>query len=196
MAKQERLKRGVMQYRKLGNTGIEVSEIGFGTWGLGGDSYGSVNDNVAKQTLKKAFELGVTCYDTSDLYGNGHSEVLLGDVFKNCRERVIIATKGGMLPHSGFYMPQDFSCKHLQKALEDSLKRIRTDYVDIYQLHSPTLADLENSDLIPFLHEQVRVGKIRTFGVSVRSPADGVVAIEKYGFPVIEVNFNKFENKL
>src|SRR5438105_2701995 len=98
-----------MRYRNLGQTGISVSEIGFGTWGLGGDSYGPVDDAASRAALELAFDRGVTFYDTSDLYGNGHSEAILGGVFKNRRDRVVIATKVGTLPHSGFYMPQDFS---------------------------------------------------------------------------------------
>lgn len=184
-----------MKYRILGKTGFKVSEIGFGTWGLGGDSYGPVDDSVSKKALKLAFDLGVTFYDTSDLYGNGHSEEILGEVFKNVRDKVIIATKGGTLPHTGFYMPQDFSARHLENALEGSLKRLKTDYVDLYQLHSPTIMDIEKNNVIETLENFKAQGKIMAYGISVRSPDDGKIVIEKYNFPVVQVNFNMIDQR-
>ena len=184
-----------MKYRTLGKTGISVSEIGFGTWGLGGDSYGPVDEKEAVAALELAFEKGINFYDTADLYGAGKSEETLGKTFKKVRDQVIIATKGGTLPHTGFYMPQDFSEQHLRHALENSLKRLQTDYVDLYQLHSPTLDDIENNDLIQILEGLKAEGKIREFGLSVRSPDDGLVSMEKYGFPVIQVNFNMIDQR-
>ena len=184
-----------MKYRELGKTGITVSEIGFGTWGLGGDSYGPVDGKEAVQALELAFDKGVNFFDTSDLYGNGKSEELLGKTFKKVRDKIFIATKGGTLPHTGFYMPQDFSEDHLRQALENSLKRLQNDYVDLYQLHSPTLECLENGNVIHALEKFKGEGKIREFGVSVRSPDDGLIAIEKYGFPVLQVNFNMIDQR-
>lgn len=184
-----------MKYRNLGKTGYTVSEIGYGTWGLGGNAYGPVDDNEAKKALKLAFEKGVNFYDTSNLYGNGHSEELLGDVFKDFRDKIIIATKGGTLPHTGFYMPQNFSARHLESALEGSLKRLKTDYVDIYQLHSPTIADLEGNNVIETLERFKAQEKIKEYGISVRSPGDGKIAIEKYNFPVVQVNFNMIDQR-
>ena len=186
-----------MNYRKLGNTGIEVSEIGYGTWGLGGNSYGMVDDNESKKALKLAFEKGINFYDTSDLYGAGHSEELLGEVFKDTRDKVIIATKGGTLPHTGFYMPQDFSAKYLKKALEGSLQRLNADYIDLYQLHSPKIEDIKNNEsIIQLLEGFQKEGKIRSYGISVRSPDDGKIAVEEYHFPVIQVNFNMIDQRV
>ncbi len=184
-----------MKYRRLGNTGFKVSEIGFGTWGLGGNSYGPVDGTESKKALNFAFEKGVNFYDTSDLYGTGHSEELLGEVFKDVRDRVIIATKGGTLPHTGFKMPQDFSAKYLENALEGSLRRLKTDCIDLYQLHSPTINDIEKNDVIETLEDFKTQGKIRTYGISVRSPDDGKVAIEKYNFSVVQVNFNMIDQR-
>jgi aryl-alcohol dehydrogenase-like predicted oxidoreductase len=185
-----------MKYRRFGKTGITVSEIGFGAWGLGGDAYGPVDEKDAVAALELAFDKGVNFYDTADLYGTGKSEEILGKTFKKVRDRVIIATKGGTLPHAGFHMPQDFSEEHLRQALEKSLLRLRTDYVDLYQLHSPTLDDLEESGVIQTLEKLKAEGKIREFGVSVRSPDDGLVVIEKYGFPVVQVNFNMIDQRI
>ena len=133
----KKIKKISMKFRELGSTGMKISEIGFGTWGIGGNSYGPVDDNVAKMALEKALERGINFFDTSDIYGDGHSEELLGNVFSSRRKDVIIASKGGTLPHKGFYMPQNFSSEHLELALDKSLVRLRTDYIDLYQTHWP-----------------------------------------------------------
>ena len=185
-----------MKYRKLGNTGIEVSEIGFGTWGLGGNSYGPVDDNISKAALRFAFDSGITFYDTSDLYGNGHSEEVLGDALRNVRDKIIIATKVGTLPHTGFYMPLDFSPAHIRHGLEASLTRLQTDYIDLYQLHSPTVEILrQNEQIFTTLQTLKEAGKIRAYGISVRSPDDGLVAIQEFGINVVQVNFNMIDQR-
>lgn len=185
-----------MKHRKLGNTGIEVSEIGFGAWGIGGDSYGPVDDDVSRKALRLAFDLGVTLYDTSDIYGSGHSEELIGETLKDVRGKIVIATKVGTLPHFGFDMPQDFSPQHIRKALEESLRRLQTDYIDLYQLHSPVIEILsQNDDIIPTLESFQKEGKIGAFGISVRSPNDGLTTIGKFGFKVVQVNFNMIDHR-
>ena len=184
-----------MKYRPLGGTGLTVSEIGFGTWGLGGDAYGAVDDAASRDALAMALDLGVTFYDTSDLYGRGHSEEILGGAFQNHRDRVVIATKVGALSASGFDMPQDFSSASIRRGIEASLRRLRTDYVDLYQLHSPPM-DLANWDgVVATLEDLKDAGKIRAFGVSARSPADAKVAVERRGFPVVQVNFNMIDHR-
>ena len=139
-----------MNYRKFGNTGLNVSEIGFGTWGIGGNSngaiaYGPTEDEISLQALHKAFDQGVTFYDTADLYGFGHSEELLGKAFRKIRDKVIIASKVGCLD---FESGQDFSVSHMRNALEGSLRRLQTDYIDLYQLHSPSMDLLANDGQI------------------------------------------------
>src|SRR5947209_1665159 len=103
-----------MKYRHLGNTTLIVSEIGFGCWGIGGSSngsiaYGPTDDAESINALLKAYDAGVTFYDTSDLYGEGHSERLIGKAFNNVRSKIVIATKGGMLDAIG---TNDFSPQH------------------------------------------------------------------------------------
>src|SRR5687767_3499641 len=184
-----------MRTRQLGRTGLTVSEIGFGTWGLGGDSYGPVDDATSRSALELAFDRGVNFYDTSDLYGAGHSERVLGETFRTRRDRVVIATKVGTLPHTGFYMPQDFAPATIERGLDASLQRLQTDYVDLYQLHSPQL-DLPNWDDIIATLERLRdAGKIRAFGLSARSPGDAKAAVERFGFPVVQVNFNLIDHR-
>jgi aryl-alcohol dehydrogenase-like predicted oxidoreductase len=174
---------------------MAVSEVGFGTWGLGGDSYGPVNDAESRQALRLAFDSGVTFFDTSDFYGAGRSEEVLGQTFHDVRSQVIIATKVGLLPHTGFYMPTDFSVGWIQASAEASLKRLGTDYIDLYQLHSPPL-DLPNWDeIVDTLRRLREAGKIRAFGLSARSPADALAAVARFGFDVVQVNFNLIDQR-
>jgi len=169
-----------------------VSEIGFGAWGIGGgmSSYGPVDDGVSKKALQYAFKKGVTFFDTSDTYGNGHSEELIGKTLKNFRDEIIIATKVGCLPHSGMKMPQDFSVDHIKQSIEGSLKRLQTDYIDIYQLHSPPMASLKNNELFETLNKFKKDGMIKATGISARSPNDALKAIQKYDFDCAQINLN------
>ncbi len=185
-----------MKYRKLGETGIAVSEIGFGTWGIGGNAYGQVDDNESKKALQAAFESGINFYDTADLYGNGHSEELLGEVFAGRRDKVVIATKGGTLPHTTFDMPQDFSSRHIKEAMAGSLRRLKTDYIDLYLFHSPKIEEIQgNDDLLHTLETSKKEGKIRAYGISARTPGDAMRAIDEFGFNVVEVNFNLIDQR-
>ena len=184
-----------MRYRRLGRSGLLVSEVGFGTWGLGGTSYGPVDDEESRRALELAFDRGVTFYDTSDLYGDGHSEEVLGQVFADRRGQVQIATKVGTLPHSGFYMPQDFSAARIVAGVEASLRRLRTDYLDLYQLHSPQMALSNWDEILETLRRLRTDGVIREYGISARSPADAATAIERHGFGVVQVNFNLIDHR-
>ena len=128
-----------MKYRPLGRTGLMVSEIGFGGWGIGGltpgaTSYGDVSDAVSLEALRRAAELGVTFYDTSNLYGAGHSEELLGEALGHCRDRVVIATKVGRSD----YDTETYAPGQIRASSEGSLQRLRTDCVDVVQVHSPS----------------------------------------------------------
>src|SRR4051812_21278812 len=162
-----------MRYRSLGSTGLRVSEIGFGTWGLGGAAngamaYGPTSDAESLRALQAALDQGINFFDTADLYGYGHSEQLLGKAFAGVRDRVVIASKGGMVDGSG---KQDFRPAYLRAALERSLARLGTDYVDLYQLHSPP-ADLlvRDGSIVAELQKLKGEGKIRAYGLSARSP--------------------------
>jgi aryl-alcohol dehydrogenase-like predicted oxidoreductase len=187
-----------MRHRTLGATGLTVSEIGFGAWGIGGPSpgatsYGPTDDAVSLRTLDRAFDVGVTLYDTSNAYGNGHSETLLGRAHKPRRHQVVLATKAGF---PRFDQDQDFSPAALRTSLEGSLQRLQTDHVDLFQLHSPAI-DLLRDDpsVLETLRALVKEGKARAFGVSVRAPDDGLVAIRELGIPVIQVNLNLLDQR-
>jgi aryl-alcohol dehydrogenase-like predicted oxidoreductase len=186
-----------MNYRALGSTGLSVSEIGFGTWGLGGDSggsvaYGPVDDNASRDALRLALDQGVNFYDTSDLYGFGHSEKILGKAFLDSREKVVIASKGGFVDA----VKQDFSVPYLRQAVERSLDRLRTDYIDLYQLHSPAVTSLiEQPETVVLMKELQAAGKIRAWGLSARSPEEARIAIENFSPPVVQFNFNLVDQR-
>lgn len=187
-----------MRYRSLGSTGIRVSEIGFGAWGIGGNAggavaYGPTDDRESARAIRAALDRGVNFFDTADFYGFGHSEAMLGAELRGMRERVVIASKAGMLDAQG---TQDFSPAHLRAALEGSLQRLGTDYLDLLQLHSPPLEALRrDGSVLAALEQFVSEGKIRAYGISARSPDDALAAIREWNFRVVQVNFNLVDQR-
>lgn len=186
-----------MNYRPLGSTGLTVSEVGFGTWGIGGAangsvSYGPTDDAESSRALRRAFDLGITFYDTADLYGYGHSEALLGNTFKGMRDRVVIASKVGFLNQNG---AQDFSPAHIRRSIDRTLVRLQSDYVDLYQLHDPHMEVIQNPTVCATLAALQTEGKIRAYGISVRHPNDGLIAVSKLGFRALQVNFNMVDQR-
>lgn len=184
-----------MRTRLLGNSGIETSEIGFGAWAIGGDrygnSYGPTEDSVSIAAIKEALELGCTFFDTADVYGHGHSEHLLGIALRERRREVVIATKVG----SNFYGSKpylDFSPKYIRTALEHSLIRLATNYVDIYQLHNPPHGAIRDASVFELLDRLVQEGKIRTAGISIFSPEEGIVAMRNEALRTVQVVYNIF----
>lgn len=189
-----------MRERTLGKTGIKVSEVGFGAWAIGGPAelgglsigWGESDDRESIRALEAAFDKGVTFYDTADVYGMGHSEQLLAKVFSGRRDRVVIASKGGNLTDSDGNWKKDFSGEYLTRKVEESLKRLNTDYIDLYQLHTPRseaeLAEaLGNAETMDRLVEQ---GKIRAYGISIGPIEDGIRQI-KHGYGAsIQVIYN------
>jgi aryl-alcohol dehydrogenase-like predicted oxidoreductase len=185
-----------MRYRTLGSTGLRVSEVGFGTWGLGGAAngavaYGPTQDAQSIAALHAARELGINFFDTADFYGFGHSEEVLAAAFGAVRGEVIIASKGGMLADGS----QDFSARHLRAALDGSLRRLRTDYVDLYQLHSPSREAMRSDELRRELERFRAEGKVRAFGISARSPEDALVAVSELGFKCVQANFSLVDQR-
>lgn len=186
-----------MNYRQLGNTELSVSEIGFGCWGIGGDhkgavAYGKTDDDQSLRALRAAVDEGINFFDTSDFYGYGHSEELLGRAFDSTelREKTIIASKGGMLDPDG---NQDFSRSHIEDAFAGSLRRLKRERIELYQLHSPAAGDLSGAELqatLRFLDDERSNGTIGALGFSARSPQDAVAALERYNFDAVQVNFN------
>lgn len=187
-----------MHYRSLGTTGIRVSEIGFGAWGIGGNAngavaYGPTDDEASRRALRGAYESGVNFFDTAAFYGFGHSETILGNALRDVRSSIAIATKVGMLSASG---EQDFSPEHLLRSLEESLSRLGTDYVDLFQLHSPPIDLLLRDDRpVKTLERLRREGRIRAYGISARSPDDALTAVRDLGFRCVQVNFNLLDQR-
>src|SRR5688500_9628894 len=187
-----------MHYRKLGNTGISVSEIGFGGWAIGGLAdaagtplgWGRTSDDESLAAIRRARELGVTFFDTSDSCGFGRSESLLGIVLSRHRNDVVIATKVGVTRDTNGKVQKDFSRKHISHAVDGSLKRLRTDYIDLYQLHNPTLDDLKRDDIHEAMDRLQEVGKIRFWGVSVTTPEEGIEIINRGWGYALQVLYN------
>ncbi len=162
-----------MRYRRLGNTDIEVSEVGFGVWTVSTGWWGEVDDERSVRLLRRAYEEGINYFDTADTYGSGKGETLLADAFGGMRERIVISTKIGY----DFYnytkrrgqqeRPQDWSEEFLRYALEQSLKRLETDYVDFLQLHNAKMDAVENDALFGLMEEFKKEGKIRSYGVAL-----------------------------
>jgi len=152
-----------MQYRKLGNSDLEVSAVGMGCWAIVGDStWGPQDEADTHQALRAALESGVNFFDTAEAYGDGFSEQILGEFFKGMRDQVILASKA---------LPTHHTPASLRKSCEDSLRRLRTDYLDLYQLHWPC-REVSFSETWDTLLTLQREGKIRELGVSNFGPQD------------------------
>ena len=192
-----------MRYRKFGNSDLEVSEIGFGAWAIGGPAalgehvtgWGDVDDDVSRRTLSACLDLGVNFIDTADAYGNGHSEELVGQVFSKKRDQVVICTKGGNRVTPGGQWSKDFSAEWIRQACEASLRRLQTDYVDIYLYHTPR----GHLEFIPAefeVLEQLKAeGKTRYYGISVDTVADGLKVLECGCAEAIQVVYNILERE-
>jgi aryl-alcohol dehydrogenase-like predicted oxidoreductase len=186
-----------MRYRKLGRTGIEVSEIGFGAWALGGPAllggkpfgYGVIDEKECLRALETALDRGINLIDTADVYGLGHSERLVGQVARRRRDRVVIATKGGSVPDNDEEWWVDTSYHHLMAAAERSLSRLGTDHIDVYQLHSPP-EETRWDDVHRAFGDLKRQGKVRATGVSVSLLAQGEELARTGSVDVIQVIYN------
>jgi aryl-alcohol dehydrogenase-like predicted oxidoreductase len=211
-----------MKRNPFGNTGLTVSEVGFGGSRIGG-VFADKNSGVeALRVLRGALDSGINFYDTADMYSQGESESLIGKAFRGCRDQVVIATKGGYtLPArrnlikrvkplvrpivralglkrarmpSGFSgaLSQDFTPTYLTRALEASLRRLQTDYVDLYQLHSPTASLMQSpafGEALETLAKLKQQGKIRFYGVATEVPEDAPFCVSAPGISSLQVGF-------
>jgi aryl-alcohol dehydrogenase-like predicted oxidoreductase len=188
-----------MNTRRLGKTGLRVSEIGFGGWAIGGNafgnSYGETDDAVSHAAIQKALELGVTLFDTADVYGHGHSEALLGEVLSAWTGPVpVVVTKAGI----NFYrrddtLEQDWTPFALAHAVQQSLMRLRRETLDVFLLMNPPVEALDRWKVWETLDALKRSGKVGFYGVSVAEPADGVWLLQnKLPVDVLEVGYSLF----
>ena len=162
-----------MKYRHCPRTDLELSEVGFGAWTVATDWWGTIQEHDAVKLLESAFDLGVNFYDTADTYGKGYGEEILAKALSHERHNIVIATKFGY----DFYdsierighqeRTQRFEPDFIRYACEQSLKRLKTDYIDIYQLHNPRVDALEKDEVFDLLDTLVKEGKIRHYGVAL-----------------------------
>ena len=193
-----------MKYRKLGKSGIKVSEIGFGAWTIGLDWWGKkIDDDESIRILKRAYDLGINFYETADMYGNGKSEKLIGQAFKYMRNEVVYSTKWGydmynveQIGHNE--IPQKHNDPaYLEYALQQSMKRLQTDYIDVYSLHNPKMYTIKDDNLFHSLDKLTQSGKIKSHGIAL-GPAigwrdEGLLAIEKRNITCLQTVYNILE---
>jgi aryl-alcohol dehydrogenase-like predicted oxidoreductase len=168
-----------MKYRTYPKTDITVSEVGFGLWTTSTNWWGTMTDDEAVALIREAHDLGITLFDAADTYGNGRSEEQLGRAFGRDRGDTVYSTKFGY----DFYtyagerkgqneIPHDFSPQFVRYALEQSLRRLQTDTIDIYSIHNAHLSEIENDELFALLEGFKSEGKIRSYGAAL-GPAIG-----------------------
>jgi aryl-alcohol dehydrogenase-like predicted oxidoreductase len=151
-----------MEYSKLGKTGIRISKICFGCWAIGGHGYGVVDDNESIAAIHEALDHGINFFDTADVYGFGHSEKVLGKALVK-RDDVVIATKFGVAWDENGRTKKNCSVEHLHKSIGQSLKRLKREYIDLYQIHwYDGVTPIEK--LIEALLKLKEQGKIRNIG--------------------------------
>lgn len=190
-----------MNYRTLGRTGFSVSEIGFGAWGIGG-LWGALDDVEADRALQRAFDLGVNFYDTASVYGDGHSEELIGRFIKHRRAKVIVASK---VPPKTFRWPvgpddnvtATFPKSWVIECTEKSLQRLGTDYLDVQQLHAWTDTYTQQLDWLEAMDQLKDQGKIRAGGVSANDwdPYEPVNAMLAGLLDTVQVIYNIWEQR-
>ncbi len=198
-----------MKYRVLGDTSLQVSNVGFGVWTVSTDMWGITDDAFGIKLLRHAFDSGINFYDTADVYGDGKGETLLADALSDRRGEIVIATKFGY----DFYnypgpqpgqreRPQDWTPAFVRKACEASLARLRTDHIDLYQMHNPRLEALQSDDLFATLNDLKQEGKIRMYGAALgpalkpdRQIEEGLYCV-KERHTAVQIIFNMLEQVL
>jgi aryl-alcohol dehydrogenase-like predicted oxidoreductase len=183
-----------MKYRSLGRTGWKVSEVSFGAWAIGG-SWGAVSDEDALATLHKAIDSGVNFIDTADVYGDGRSERLIARLKKErkSKDEIIVATKAGRrLPRQTV---EGYSRQNLTGWIDDSLKNLEMDSLDLLQLHCPPTALYSHAEVFSMLDDFVKAGKIRYYGVSVEKVDEAITAVEFPNLQTVQIIFNCFRQR-
>lgn len=192
-----------MKYRRLGKSGIKVSEIGFGAWSIALNWWGKeIQEDEAKNMLKKAYDLGINFFETSDMYGKGKSERLIGEVFKDMRNEIVISTKYGydfenveQIGHNE--LPQKFDPTFTENALKNSLNRLQTNYVDVYGLHNPKLRHIRDDAIFQTLDKKIEEGKIKTcqvaLGPAIGWTQEGIEAMNRKNISAVQTVYNILE---
>ena len=180
-----------MEKRLLGRTGLDVSVVGFGTMTIGG-IFGPVDDAVSLQALHAAVDAGMNFIDTSDAYGAGHSERVVGAFLKERRDRdqIIVCTKGGNNMVTGV---RNFTPDYIRACVEGSLQRLGVDAIDVYLLHNPSMANLQAEDSFDVIEAYQKQGRIKHWGVSVNTLAECELTVTAGRAAVMQMEYNIFE---
>lgn len=181
-----------MEYRRLGRTGFDVSEISFGAWAIG-SAWGKVDDSESLAALHRTLEKGVNFFDTADVYGDGHSESLLARLRKETKEPFYVATKAGrrLDPH----VAEGYQYSNLSAFIERSLKNLEVEALDLVQLHCPPTAVYYMPETFDALDRLTQEGKIRNYGVSVEKVEEALKAIEFPNVKTVQIIFNIFRQR-
>jgi aryl-alcohol dehydrogenase-like predicted oxidoreductase len=181
-----------MEYRSLGRTGWNVSTIGFGAWAIGG-SWGDVDDRESMATLHRAVELGINFFDTADVYGDGHSERLIAQLYRDHGDGIIVATKAGrrLNPH----VAAGYTSENLTAFVDRSLRNLGRDALDLLQLHCPPPDAYYMPEIFSALDALRDSGKIRFYGVSVERVEEALKAIEYPDVQSVQIIFNIFRQR-
>jgi aryl-alcohol dehydrogenase-like predicted oxidoreductase len=186
-----------MNFRTLGQTGLKISEIGFGSWAIGGTSeaageqwgWGETPEADAIAAVRRARDLGVNFFDTADVYGDGRSEEMLGKALASDWDKVYVASKAGNVVRNGVG-GKDWSRDHLIRSCESSLRRLKKDVIDLYQLHNPSADEIRNGDWPETLELLQKQGKIRWYGISVFLPEEAMAMLQRGKGQVIQLGYN------
>ncbi len=182
-----------MNYRTLGRTGWQVSEISFGAWAIGAD-WGTVDDSVSLAALRQALDRGVNFIDTADVYGDGRSEKLIGQILRERKgERIYVATKAGrrLSPH----VTEGYNRQNLTAFVERSLANLGVETLDLVQLHCPPTEVFYRPEVFGVLDDLVADGKLRYYGVSVEKVEEALKAIEYPNVRTVQIIFNMFRHR-
>ncbi len=181
-----------MQYRTLGRTGWKVSTISFGSWAIGG-SWGATQDDESLAALQRAVDLGVNFFDTADVYGGGHSERLLAQLKRQRKEQIHIATKAGRAldPH----VAEGYNRDNLTYFVEQSLRNLKTEAIDLLQLHCPPTQVYYMPETFGVLDDLVAQGKLRYYGVSVEKVEEALKAVEYPNVVTVQIIYNIFRQR-
>lgn len=181
-----------MKYRDLGATGMKVSEVSFGAWAIGA-GWGKVDDNESLKALHKAVDLGVNFIDTADVYGVGRSERLIARLRRERSEQIFVASKAGrkLSPH----VAEMYTPANIRGFIEESLKNLKVEALDLLQLHCPPTAVYYAPELFAALDGMVKEGKLKNYGVSVEKIEEALKAIQYPGVKTVQIIFNMFRQR-
>lgn len=184
----------MLNYRPLGKSELEVSEVGFGMWTLASGRWGSFSDEQAVDLLRKAYDAGINYYDVAPTDGDGRGEQLLGKAFQDRRELVIISSKAGRVAGRA-----DFTPASIRSSLDKTLDRLASSYVDILQLHYPDAATVANASVWQALEDLKTEGKIRYYGIALGPGPGGLeegrAAMRRYDLGSIQTYYNILEEE-